>query len=425
MGDTVFTKFNISTAPTGLILDPNGQIIDWVVGYTPPPDTFLAKLQKSLQGVDTVKVLTERYAKDPKNIEVAFKLALKYDDQYSMRNKADELFKKVIALDPEGKAGATQVERVKDWVGYTEYAEFALAQRTAYGQKPDVAPLRAFVKKYPKGPLKREAYIYCNYYYQYFAPKEEAVKFFEEFAAQFPEDPSALSAWVSKIIKDKESLDKGLELAERIRELTRYNPVSYYTQDYAHLHLLKGNKEMADALYGKEFFKGQVGSLAGTLASYARFWLDQKANLDSAQEAVEIALKIAPDTAYMIDTAATFYVKTGKLTRALEIFGPAYVKKNAANAAELYRYAYFWNQQGENLKSALEAGKKSAEFEPTYYRFDILGQIQLKLKDFDGAIRSAEKALALAKEQAARSPEFPVKRYEDNLKKAQDAKAKK
>lgn len=372
-----------------------------------------------------MKVLTERYAKDANNVEVVFKLALKHDDQYSMRDKADELFKKVIALDPEGQSGATKVERLKDWVGYTEYAEFALAQRTAYGQKPDPAPLRAFVKKYPKSPLKREAYIYCNYYYQYFAPKEEAAQFFEEFASQFPDELYALGAWVSKIIQDKEPLDKGLELAERIREMTRYNPVPYYTQYHAHLHLLKGNQEMADTLYGKEFFKGQVGSLAGILTSYARFWLDQKANLDSAQEAVELALKITPDTAYTIDTAATFYVKTGKLNRALEIFGPAYVKKNAADAAALYRYAWFWNQQGENLKSAMEAGKKTVELEPTYYRFDVLGQIQLKLKDFDGAIQSAEKALALAKEQAARTPDFPVKRYEDNLKKAQDAKAKK
>jgi tetratricopeptide (TPR) repeat protein len=128
---------------------------------------------------------------------------------------------------------------------------------------------------------------------------------------------------------------------------------------------------------------------------------------------------------YVRDTAATFYVKTGKLTRALEIYGPAHAKENTSNGAELYRYAWFWNQQGENLKSALEAAKKSVELEPTHYRFDILGQIQLKLKDLDGAVKSAEKALALAKEQAARTPDYPVKRYEDNLKKAQDAKAKK
>jgi tetratricopeptide (TPR) repeat protein len=396
-----------------------------VVGYAPPPDTFLARLQKSLQGFDTVRALTERHAKDPDNIEVAFKLALKYDDQYPLRDKAKELFEKVIALDPEGKAGATKVERVKDWVGYTEYAELALAQRTAYGRTPDLAPLRAFIKKYPESPLKREAYIYYNHYFSRAAPKEEAAKFFEEFAAQFPNDPTALSVWISKIVRDKEPIDKGLELAERVRELTKYNPIPYYTQDYAHLHLLKGNKEMADSLYGKEFFKSQVGSLAGTLVSYAQFWLDQKANLASAQEAVELALKVSPDVSYVRDTAATFYVKTGKLTRALEIYGPAHAKQNTSNGAELYRYAWFWNQQGENLKSALEAAKKSVELEPTHYRFDILGQIQLKLKDLDGAVKSAEKALALAKEQAARTPDYPVKRYEDNLKKAQDAKAKK
>lgn len=425
VGDTVFTRFNISTTPTGLILDADGHIVDWVVGYNPPSDTFLAKLQKSLQGIDTVKILTERYAKDADDVEVVFKLALKYDTQYSMRDKAKEFFEKVIALDPEGKAGATKVEGTKGWVGYTEYSEYALAQLSAFGQKPDAAPLRAFIKKYPGSPLERNAYSYSSYYYNYYAPKEEAAKFFEEYAAKYPNEPSALGAWVSKIIKDKEPLEKGLELAERIRELTRYNPVPYYTQYHAHLYLLQGNPEMAETLYGKRFVSSQMSSLASTLASYTRFWLDQKANLDSAQEAIELALKVEPDEAYIRDTAATFYVKTGKLSRALEIFGPAYVKTNASDATALYRYAWFWNQQGENLKSALEAGKKTVELEPTYYRYDILGQIQLKLKDFDGAIRSAEKALTLAKEQAARTPEFPVKRYEDNLKKAQDAKAKK
>ena len=231
--------------------------------------------------------------------------------------------------------------------------------------------------------------------------------------------------WISKIVKDKEPIEKGLELAERVRELTKYNPVPYYTQDYAHLHLLKGNKEMADSLYGKEFVKSQASNFAFYLAYYAQFWLDQKANLASAQEAAELALKVSPDNSFIRDTAATFYVKTGRLNRALEIYGPAYVKKNVADAAALYRYAWFWNQQEQNLKSALDAGKKAVVLEPTYYRYDILGQIQLKLKDFDGAIKSAEKALALAKEQVARTPDFPLKRYEDNLRRAQEAKGKK
>ena len=73
--------------PTVMVLDKDGSEIDWHVGYGPPPDKFLERLEKTVKGIDTYKILSERYAKEPKNIEVVFKLAKKFTTKGLLRIK--------------------------------------------------------------------------------------------------------------------------------------------------------------------------------------------------------------------------------------------------------------------------------------------------------------------------------------------------
>ncbi|MGZ5487645.1 MAG: hypothetical protein ACXWF4_03865, partial [Candidatus Aminicenantales bacterium] len=109
------------------------------MGYGPPADKFLEKVKNSVAGIDTYGALVERYAKEPANIEVLFKLASKCGSRYSteLTTKAQELYKKVIALDPEGKQGGSYDESVKATIPYTQAAEFELGQTASSGRKPD------------------------------------------------------------------------------------------------------------------------------------------------------------------------------------------------------------------------------------------------------------------------------------------------
>ncbi len=414
----------MSTTPTALILDKDGSEIDWLASYTPPADTFLERLQRSLRGEDTYRSLSALYAKDPKNVAVAFKLAQKYDERLSTQAKSTDLYNQVVALDPEGKAGTFAVRYPKAVVPYTEYAEYILARKVALGQKPDPAPMKAFIAKYAASPLVKSAYSYLGYYYGYQASKEEATKFFEEYTAKYPEDPVVLSSYVQRIIQDKEPLDKGLALAEKIKELTAYNPAPYDAENHAQLYALKGDAEKVKELFGPDFIKSQVTSLAYLMASYTQFWLDRDENLESAEETIETARRLQPDLDYILQTAAQLYQQTGKLEKALDAYGPAYAAKVAEKPSSLYSYAYFWNRTGANLDSALEALRKSNSAEPTYYKFDVLAQVLLKQKNYPEALKAAEQALALAQDLAKKRPGFPTKRYEDLVKQAKEAMAK-
>jgi len=355
--------------------------VDWIVGYGPPADKFLEKVQKALNGIDTYNALTARYAKEPANVEVLFKLAQKTSSRYTMPEKAKELYQKVIAIDPQGKAGNYTFEYFKATVPYTQAAEFELGQESVYARKPDGAPLKNFIAKYPQSPLVKQAYSYLANYYQYNAPsdapgKADAQKFLEEYTAKYPQDASVLSSYVMWIIKQKAPLDKGIELAEKAKEIQGFPRNPEYAQNLAQLYTLKGDAAKADEEYGKDFIDGYISNAVYALTGYANFGLEQNRNLDSVEAAADTAVKIAPASQwYTLQTVARIYAKLNKPEKALAVYGPDFIKKNMTDQGVLASYAAFWSRQGKNLESALEAAKESVELTSDYYNTYTLENI--------------------------------------------------
>ncbi len=382
-----------------MILDADGSEYDWLLGYDPPPDKFEARLQKALSGQDSFQALAAAYAKDPKDVPAVFGLARKYGERYDDANRAKsiEKYKEVIALDPQGKAGTYKDEEADATVPYTEYAEYAIATSQAmYGPKADMEPVKAFVKKYPESPLARMAYRRMGYYYGQMAAKDEAAKFFAEYTAKYPGDARAADMWLARIVKDQGPLEEGQLLVDKIKELTSDYPVPDMNQDIAQYYILKGDKSKAEEAYGKDFMDGKVSGFAGDLASYAAFWIDQKANEDSAVAMAELAHKLQPDSAYILRQLATAYIKTNKDDRALAIFGPDYLKGIGGDGNALNGYAVFWSGQGKNLESALEAARQAVDLRPKVsYSWSTLSDVYLKLKNYPEALKAAEKAVEL------------------------------
>ncbi len=354
-----------------------------------------------------------------------FKLARKVESRYSMPEKTAELYKQVIALDPEGKAGPADIDYPKVKVPFTEYAAFALGRTAGQGRQPDPAPLQAFMAKYPQSPLLKTAYQYLGYYYGYRASKDDARKFFDEYVTRYPEDANALNTYVARILRDKEPIDKGIALAEKAVEIGGYYGDPDYSQNLAELYALKGDKAKAEEVYGKEFAGDRVGALAGALRSYAEFWGNRGENLESAAEMIDKAISLAPDAWYYRQTAANVYLKAGQEDRALAAYGPAYAKAAEKDASQLNGYAWFWYQKGKNFEDAMAAAEKSVALNPRHFSYDTLAMLQFSLKMYDTALKSSEKALELAREAAKQNPGFNTKSYEDNLKKIKDAIAKK
>ena len=401
-----------------MVLDREGAEVDWIVGYGPPPEKFQDKLAKVLAGEGTFKSLNAAYTQNPKDVATIFNLALKWASRYDT-SKTDPLYKEVIALDPEGKNGTYTQEYYNITVPYTEYAEYAIATGSTSGQKPDLAPARAFMAKYPKSPMMKQMYDRMSYYYSYQAPQEEADKFFEEYAGKFPEDPAIPERWLARIVRDKGPFDKGVELAEKIQKMRRGQSLPDSYQNVAELYFLKGDKAKAEDVYGKGFIDNQVVVLAFNLIYYANYWIGKDTNKDSAMAAAEKALALAPDNSYITQQAAAVYVKMNKEDKALALYGPALVQKNINDAEALNSYAWFWAGQGKNLQSALVAAKKAVELKPKqYYIWDTLAVVHAKLKNWPEAIKTMEKAVELAPDRAKES-------YKKNLEKIKADAAKK
>ena len=401
------------------MLGGDGSEVDWIVGYGSPPEKFLEKLEKVVKGIDTFKVISEGYAKDPTNVEKVFKLAQKYDDRYD-EEKAKKLYQEVLALDPNGEKGTTEYDEKK--VTFTEYAEFSLGALAAFARKMDPEPLKSFIKKYSESPLMESAYQRLSYYYGYRAPKEEATAFFEEYTSKYPDNPYVLSSYVSRIIRDKENLDKGIELAEKIKEMLKYNPSPRYNRDLAELYMLKGEEDKANEVFGKTFMEGQVSRLGSYLTQYADFWVKYDKNTDSAEEMVGLAIKLNPDRWYYRQSAARIYLKLEKEDKALEVFGPGFAEKNKDDSNILNSYAWFWATQGKTLESALDAAKKSIALAESAYNWDTLAMVYQKLERFDEALKAEEKAVELADEEVKIRFENRIQQIKKAMEKEKEKK---
>lgn len=366
-----------------MFFDGNGEAVDWILGYDPPAEAFKGQFDKILAGEGTYKSLMAAYAKNPESVELVFKIGRKYDDRYDQA-KASEFYKKVVALDPDGKKGNTLYETGPQGQGvtvsYTQYAEFNIGV-AAMGSRPaDLAPMLAFVKKYPDGAMVQTAYMRLSgVHFLRTAPKEEAAKFYAEWTDRFPKDTAALSAWVQRILADKDPVDKGIELAEKAIAL---------------------NKAQAEAMAksgAQTTMAVPMGGVASTLElNLARLYA-LKGDKAKAGALVDQAAMAAGENARMLPSVAQAYLDIGAEDKALALYGPEFLKKNLANAQALSGYALFWGRQEKNLDSALEAAKKNAELAPANpTSWTTLAQVYIKLKNGPEAVKAADKALEVA-----------------------------
>jgi tetratricopeptide (TPR) repeat protein len=411
-GDAIFKRFNVRGTPTVLLIGPDGSEFDCLRGYSPPSERFLERLQKSLQGVDTFKSLKNQYDQGQRTAAVVFKLAEKYSERLDTsrpeeRQKLVDLYKEVIALDPDGKTGTTKF--LKKDVSYTEYAEFELATLGFFADpgKRDLGPLRAFIARYPAGPMTEYAYSYMGNHFAYSGTKEEAAKFFEEYIAKYPDNAMAIWMYVGRIIRDKEPLDKGIELAEKANEIMRLNPEPRFYRSLAELYILKNEIEKAEGLYGKRSMEGQISSLGYDLIQFAEFWVRQNKHTDDAVAMAETAVRLCPENYNIAQSLAGIYGRLNRPDKALQVYGPEMAKKIWDKLTDLVGYARFWAREGKNLDSALKAAERAVELGPdtsTYeasYAYDGLSQVYLTLKKYDLALQAAEKAVAFAQGPSA------------------------
>lgn len=394
----------------------DGAEVDWTVGYGPPSEKFQERMMKMVAGNGTYKALTEALIKNPKDAAPAFLLARKWASRFDSEKQA-EYYRMVLALDPAGTSGTYTNENYRTSASYTEYAEFALAGMALDGAGRGPAAMKAFMSKYPGSQLFKQAYSRLSSYYGSVPSTEEATAFFAEYTAKYPDDPVVLAAWLGRITRDKGDYAKGAELADKIKFLNEANPAVRISKALADFYLAKGDTEEADQAYGKDFMKTRASLLAYDMVDYANYWAGKGSNLDAAVAAVETAMRLNPASTYYVQQAAGVYIKAGREAKALEMFGPAFAKAHEADAAALEGYVVFWGNQGKNLDDALAAGRRLVEIKPNgYYSWYALSVVLLAGKDYDEALKAAEKTVDLA-DDAVKD------RYRKNIDKIKTAQA--
>ncbi len=388
-----------------MFFDGNGEAVDWILGYDPPPDKFKVLVDKVLKGEGTFKSLMAAYAKNPAAVDTAFMLGRKYEDRYDMV-KASEFYKKVVELDPKGQKGTTDYDTGRqgqvEKVSYTQYAEFNIGAAALSARPANPAPMQAFLKKYPNGEIVKAGYMRLSgVHFLRTAPKEEAAAFYAEWTNRFPKDSAALSAWVQRILQDKEPVDKGIELAAKA------------------IALVKLEREAAAAAAPPGSVPGAIAIGPGGVVVNSSLELNLarlyalKGEKNKAVATVDEAFKTGGDNPRMISSFAQAYLDIGAEDKALAVYGPAFLQKSLAAASSITPYASFWARQDKNLDSALEAAKKAVEMNPTaFVGWTTLAQIYVKMKNAPEALKAADKALEIA----PAAQEAVVQRLVDQIK---------
>ncbi|MBN1938370.1 MAG: tetratricopeptide repeat protein [Candidatus Aminicenantes bacterium] len=368
-----------------MVFDGNGEAVDWILGYDPPADSFRDQLDGILKGGNTFQALARNFA------ETAFKVAKKYADRYDIA-KAAEFYKQVLAIDPDGTKGGSDYNG--EQTSYAQQAEFGIAGNALSARPPDRAPMEAFIKKYAKGKIVEEAFMRLSRsHYGRTATKEEAAEFYADYVGRFPDSVPALSAYVQRILQDKEPVEKGIELALKAVEL---------------------QKAAAQAGGVPATPMGGGSMLAFNLARLYNLKGDKAAALKT----VDAAAKELGGNPRMLSQAAQTYLDIGAEAKALDIYGPKFLKANMADASVLGQYAGFWTRQEKNLKSALEAAKKAVELTPAAPAAWLsLGNVHIKLKNKAEALKAVDKAT----EVAPANQKAMIQRSADQAKKLIDA----
>jgi tetratricopeptide (TPR) repeat protein len=360
-------------------------------------------LEKVLLGTGTYAELMNRFEKNPNDIEVATELGKKYEDKFE-RDKALEFYREALKAHASGAEGFTSYGLVK--IPCAEFAEYSVANLTMFAQgQESPSAMQEFIERCPKSPLLHQAYFELSKYFRRYGSKEDAEKFFEEYLSRFPDDPRAYRLYAKRIIQDGGNAEKGAALMEKAIELNRLQiliasqHIGFIIADYAKLQALKGDNEGASEVFDEEFLKTLGRVFTQELFYFANFWLDQNILRNEAEKYAELSLSVAPERSSNLRSMAEIYIRLNKMEKAIGIYGPDFARQNWDNAVELQGYANFYARKELNMKSTLEAARRSVELEPNVYDYvcwATLSHVLLKLKNYKEALQAAEKAVELA-----------------------------
>jgi thiol:disulfide interchange protein DsbD len=181
-------RYEIAGFPTVILMKSSGEEIDRIYGYL-PPEEFVSTIQSYLQGKETLEDIENRFQADPTDVELAFKLAEKYE----ARRKYDQAglhYQKVVDLDPEDRKGKSQ-----DALLNLAWLEI---RKKDYLKAVDA--FKNFLEKYPESEMAEDAEMYIPYSYANAGDTTKALELYQKFLTDHPNSKD--TSWVRKKIEE-------------------------------------------------------------------------------------------------------------------------------------------------------------------------------------------------------------------------------
>jgi len=194
--DTVIShRYNIAGFPTVILMNSSGEEIDRIYGYV-MADTFVTIIEDYLLGINTLDDVKKKFEANPQDVELAFRLADKYEGRRAY-DSASLYYSKIVELDPE------------DQKGKSDDALYSLAslelRKKDYLKALDA--FKYFMQKFPKSEMAADAELYIPYCYAKSGDTTQALELYQKFLTSHPDSPD--TEWVQDKIKElKPSTDK-------------------------------------------------------------------------------------------------------------------------------------------------------------------------------------------------------------------------
>lgn len=181
-------QYKIVGFPTIILMNSSGEEIDRIYGYL-PHEEFVSTIQSYLQGKETLEDLKSRFQADSTDVELAFKLAEKYEGRRGYEEAAS-YYQKVVDLDPENKK-----EKSQDALFNLAWLEL---RKKDYLKAVDA--FKNFLEKYPKAEMAEDAERLIPYSFAKAGDTTNALELYQKFLVDHPDSKD--TSWVKDKIKE-------------------------------------------------------------------------------------------------------------------------------------------------------------------------------------------------------------------------------
>lgn len=228
--DEIFKKYNIYGLPTTIILSPEGEEIDRIIGFS-GKEEFVKTIKEYVAGKNTLAACLEKQKSNPGNVENIYKIAYKYSDRQA-NEEAIKYFIKVLELDKENKSG------------YTEDSKFNIASFKTKMLK-DEKPLTEYIEKSANKEFIEKAYNKLIRYTKKEKNQERVLALYEEALEKFSDDTGFMNSYAWYIFKTKiaDKYERGIEVAQKAVTLKPDDDGIWDT--LAQLYFINGNNAEA------------------------------------------------------------------------------------------------------------------------------------------------------------------------------------